>query len=52
MSYPYLEQQINVKFCVKLGKNPSDTYAILSEATGGEGMKNSSVFLSAINGSK
>jgi hypothetical protein len=34
MCYPFLERQINIKFCVKLGKNASDTFAILSDAYG------------------
>jgi len=38
-----LEQPINIKFCVKLGKNASDTCAMLSEAYEGEAMKKSSV---------
>jgi len=32
MSDPFLEQQISIKFCEKLGKNASDTCAVLSEA--------------------
>jgi hypothetical protein len=39
MSVRFLEQRINIKFCVKLGKNASDTCAMLSEAYGGEAMK-------------
>jgi hypothetical protein len=35
---------MNIKFCVELGKNASDTCALLSEAYGGEAMKKSSVF--------
>jgi hypothetical protein len=38
----FLEQRINIKFCVKLGENVSGTCAVLSEAYGGEAMKNSS----------
>jgi len=38
------EQRINTEFCVKLRKNASDTYAMLSEAYWGEAMKKSSVF--------
>jgi hypothetical protein len=30
MSDQFLGQQINIKFCVKLGKNANDTCAILS----------------------
>jgi hypothetical protein len=51
MSDQFLEQQINIKFCVKLGTNASDTCAVLSEAYVGETMR-SQVFLSSINGSK
>jgi hypothetical protein len=29
MNYQFLEQQINIKFCAKLGKNASDTCAML-----------------------
>jgi hypothetical protein len=43
MSDRFLEQRIKTKFCVKLGKNASDTCAILSEAYEGEATKNSSV---------
>jgi hypothetical protein len=44
MSDRFLEQRTNIKFCVKLGKNASDTCAMLSEAYGGEAMKKSSAF--------
>jgi hypothetical protein len=44
MSYRFLEQRINIKFCAKLGKNASYTCAMLSEACGREAMKKSSVF--------
>jgi hypothetical protein len=44
MSNRFLEQRINIKFCVKLGKNTSDTFALLSEADGGEAMKMSCAF--------
>jgi hypothetical protein len=47
----FLEQRINVKFCAKVGKNASDTCAVLSEDYVGEAMK-SHVFLSGIHGSK
>jgi hypothetical protein len=47
----FLEQQINIRFCVKLGKNASDTCAVLSEANGGK-LRKSQVFLSGINSSK
>jgi len=39
-----IEQGINVKFCVKLRKNASDTCEIPSDAYGAEAMKMSSVF--------
>jgi hypothetical protein len=39
MSKLFLEQRTNITFCVKLGKNASDTCAMLSEAYGGEAMK-------------
>jgi len=51
MSDRFLEQRIDIKFCVKLGKNASDTCAMLSKAYGGEAVK-CQVFLSGINGSK
>jgi hypothetical protein len=35
----FLEQEIDIKFCVKLGKNGSDMYAMLSKAYGGGTMK-------------
>jgi hypothetical protein len=44
MSDRFLEQRINIKFCVKLGNNSSGTSTMLSEAYGGEAIKNSSVF--------
>jgi len=31
----FIEQWFYIKFCVKLGQNPSDTCAVLSEAYGG-----------------
>jgi hypothetical protein len=43
MSDPFLDQWINIKFCVKLGKNASNNCAMLFEAYGGEGMKKSIV---------
>jgi len=36
MSDLFLEKQNNIRFCVKLGKNASDTCAILPKAYGGE----------------
>jgi hypothetical protein len=44
MSDRILEQGINIKFCVKLEKNASDTCAMLSEAYGENVMKKASVF--------
>jgi hypothetical protein len=44
MSDWFLQQQINIKFYVKSGKNASDTCIVLSKAYGGEAMKKSSVF--------
>jgi hypothetical protein len=43
MSDRFLEQRINIKFCVKLGKNASDICTILSEDYGGDAIKKSSV---------
>jgi hypothetical protein len=48
MSDRFLEQQIDIKFPVKSGKNASGTCEMLSEACGREAMK-SKVFLSSIN---
>jgi hypothetical protein len=39
MSDRFLEQRINIKFCMKLGKNASDTCAMLSKAYGREAME-------------
>jgi hypothetical protein len=44
MSDRFLEQRINISFCVKLGKNASDTYTMLYEAYEVKTMKNSSAF--------
>jgi hypothetical protein len=43
MSDQFLEQRINSKFCVKLGKNASDTCELFSEAYGGKAVRKSSV---------
>jgi hypothetical protein len=40
----FLEQQLNITFCVKLRKNASDTCTVFSKAYGGEAMKKSSGF--------
>jgi hypothetical protein len=39
-----LEQQINIKFCVKIGKSASETLALLTVAYGEYAMKKSDVF--------
>lgn len=39
-----LEQRINIKFCVKLGKSASETLQLLREAYGAAAMKKTSVF--------
>jgi hypothetical protein len=39
-----LEQQINIKFCVKFGRSASETLALLTVAYGEYAMKKSSVF--------
>jgi hypothetical protein len=44
MNGQFLEQQINIKFCVKLVKNASNICAVVSEAYGGEAMKKSKCF--------
>jgi hypothetical protein len=44
MSDRFLEQRINFKFCVKLGKNASDTCAMPSKVYVGDAMEGSSVF--------
>jgi hypothetical protein len=40
----FLKQRIKIKFCAKLGKNESDTCAVLSKAHGGEAVKMADVF--------
>jgi len=44
MSDKNLEQRINIKFCVKIGKSDSETLALLTVAYGEYAMKKSSVF--------
>jgi hypothetical protein len=39
-----LEQQINIKFCVRIGKSDSETLALLTVAYGEYNMNKSSVF--------
>jgi hypothetical protein len=43
MSEKNLEQQINIKFCVKIGKSASETSALLTVAYGEYAMKKWSV---------
>ena len=44
MSYEILEQRIDIKFCVKIGKSASETLALLTAACDEYSMKKSSVF--------
>ena len=44
MSDKNLEQRINIKFCVKIGKSANETLALLTVAYGEHAMKKSSVF--------
>jgi hypothetical protein len=44
MSDWLLEYRTNIKFCVKLGMNASDTFTILFEVCGGDAMKKSNGF--------
>jgi hypothetical protein len=44
MSDKNLEQQINIKFCVKIGKSASETLALSTVAYGEYAMRKSSVF--------
>jgi len=44
MSDKNLEQRINIKFCVKIGKSACETLALLTVAYGEYNMKNLSVF--------
>jgi hypothetical protein len=44
MSDKHLEQRINFKFCVKLGKSAGEKLTLLTVAYGEYGMKKSSVF--------
>jgi hypothetical protein len=48
MSDLFLEQRMDIIFCVKLGKNATDNYTMLPEAYGGEAIKNSSVSLTSM----
>jgi hypothetical protein len=40
----FLEKQINIRFCVKLGKNANDTCIVFSEAYGGEAVEKFTCF--------
>jgi hypothetical protein len=51
MSDLSLEQQINFKFCLKLGTNTNDTRAVHPKSYGKEAMR-SQMILGGINGSK
>jgi len=44
MSDRNLDQWINIKFCVKIGKSASETLALLTVAYGGYTVKKLSVF--------
>jgi hypothetical protein len=44
LSDQFLQQQTNIKFCMKLGSNASDTCEMISEAYWEEHTKDSSVF--------
>jgi hypothetical protein len=44
MSNRLLEQRINIKFCVNLGKSASETPQMLTGTSGADAMKKSSVF--------
>jgi hypothetical protein len=44
MSDRFLEQGLNIKFCVKLRKNAIDTCAVLYEAYGGRSCENVKYF--------
>ncbi|XP_040206118.1 protein GVQW3-like [Rana temporaria] len=44
MSDGNLEQRINIKFCVKIGKSASETLALLQQAYGDHSIKKSNVF--------
>jgi transposase len=39
-----MEQRVNIKFCVKLGKTPTKTYRMLQTVYGDEALSRSSVF--------
>jgi hypothetical protein len=39
-----MEQRVNIKFCVELGKMPTETYEMLQTVYGDEALGRSSVF--------
>jgi transposase len=39
-----MEQRVNIKFCVKLGKTPTETYEMLQTVYDNEALSHSSVF--------
>jgi transposase len=39
-----VEQRVNIKFCVELGKTPTETYEMLQTVYGDESLSHSSVF--------
>jgi hypothetical protein len=39
-----IEQRVNIKFCVKLGKNRTEIYGMLQTAYGGEALSRSSAY--------
>ena len=39
-----VEQRVNVKFCVKLGKSATETYDLLKKVYGGECLSRTQVF--------
>jgi hypothetical protein len=39
-----MEQRVNIEFCVKLGKTPTETYEMLQTVYGDEALSHSSVF--------
>jgi hypothetical protein len=52
MSDKTLEQRINIKFCVKIGKSASETLALLTVGCDEYAMEKSSVFEWCIDGSR
>jgi hypothetical protein len=39
-----MEQQVNIKFCVKLSKMPTETYEMLQSVSGDEALTHGNVF--------